>query len=280
MGAMLSIASLLGFFSAGPADAGEFKIRVVGSTTVLPLAARAAEIFTAEKNGSVVITVNAGGSGVGVHSAATGMADIGMVSREISPEEKKRFKNSNLQTIAVGRDAVACVVSSEIYSAGVRALSREQIRDIYLGKIKNWKELGGPDREIVVVDKERHRGTRHVFMEYVLGDENAQAPGARLVTGSNNEEQSKIGQSDAAIGMLSLAWMNRDVVGVAIRQGNGLIEPTLENIRNSRFPISRNLNFVTAGEAKGAVREFIDFMLSPRGQEIVEESGYVPVQLK
>jgi phosphate transport system substrate-binding protein len=279
------VAVLFGLFtgiagiSIGQAQERPVKtITVVGSTTVLPIATRAAEQFVAEKKGTVAITVNGGGSGVGVQSVGSGRADIGMASRDITRTEKKRFQKTGLRTLAVGRDAVACVVSSEIYSAGVRALSKEQIGAIYLGKIKNWKELGGPDRQIVVIDKERHRGTRHVFMKYVLGDENARAPGARLVTGSNNEERSKISQSDSAIGMLSIAWIDDDVVGVGIREGGETIEPTLDNVRSKRFPISRDLNFVLAGEPTGMVAEFLNFVMSPKGQKIVAESGYVPVR--
>ncbi len=275
--AAFSTMCLLASPASGFAEDPRERIQVVGSTTVLPLATRAAEVFTLGKNEAVVITINSGGSGVGIHSSATGRADIGMASREISPKERERFKGSDLKTIVVARDAVACVVSAEVYAAGVRVLSREQIRGIYLGKIKNWKEVGGPDREIVVIDKERHRGTRHVFMQYVFGDENARAPGARLVTGSNNEEQSKIAESDAAIGMLSLAWINPDVVGVGILEGGEAIEPTLENVRADRFPISRNLNFVIAGEPRGTVKEFIEFVLSAKGEKIVEASGYVPI---
>jgi ABC-type phosphate transport system substrate-binding protein len=149
---------------SGHAKEKTVRITVVGSTTVLPIVTRAAEQFVKKKNGAVSITVNAGGSGVGIQSAGQGRADIGMASREITLRERKRFQNPGLQALSVGRDAVACVVSAEVYSAGVRALSKEQIGDIYLGKIKNWQAVGGPDKEIVVIDKERHRGTRHVFM--------------------------------------------------------------------------------------------------------------------
>lgn len=270
---------VLGMFMLGAGvpsvSAEEDVLRVVGSTTVLPVVSRAAEKFAAA-NG-VRITVNAGGSGVGVNSAGSGQADIGMVSREITAQEMERFHGANLTVHVVGRDAVACVVSSEVFDGGVQALSRKQIQDIYLGKVRNWKELGGPDRAIVVIDKERHRGTRHVFMKYVFGDESAPAPGARLVTGSNNEEQSKIAQSDAAIGMLSIAWINKDVRGVAILEAGASLEPTLANIVSGRFPISRNLNLVTAGEPRGQVRAFIEFLLGPEGQSIVRESGYIPI---
>jgi phosphate transport system substrate-binding protein len=249
-------------------------IRVAGSTTVLPIVSRAAERFQA-RNSSVKITVNAGGSGVGVHGAGTRRLDIGLASREITPKENNRY--TSLNTIVIGRDAVASVVSSEIFHSGVHSLSKQQIGDIYLGKITNWRQVGGPDRKIIVIDKETHRGTRHVFMHYLFGKSNARAPGARLVTGSNNEEQAKIAQSDSAIGMLSIAWINDEVVGIGIREGGQVIKPTLENVRSGRFPIARNLNLVTTGEPKGAVAQFVDYLLSPEGQKLVEASGYIPI---
>ncbi|MEK7238558.1 MAG: phosphate ABC transporter substrate-binding protein [Nitrospirota bacterium] len=252
-------------------------IKVAGSTTVLPAISNGAESFM-RAYPDVIITINAGGSGVGITSVANGLADIGMASRDISGEEKKNFPHVDFRVYAIGKDAVACVVSSEIYNAGIMSLSKETIRNIYLGKIKNWKEIGGPDKDILVIDKEFHRGTRHVFMEYIFGDENAKAPGADIVTGSNNEEQTKLGQSDSAIGMLSYAWINKDVVGIGIAVDGKVIEPIIENIKNGSYPIVRNLLLVTRGEPSGAVKEFIDFILSQRGQRIVEEAGYVPIK--
>lgn len=253
-------------------------IRVAGSTTVLPIVSRAAERFQA-RHALVKIIVNAGGSGVGIHGVGTRRFDIGLASREITLKEKHRYASSHLQITVIGRDAVACVVSSEVFHGGVRALSKQQIRDIYLGNITNWRQVGGPDRPIIVIDKEVHRGTRHVFMQYLFGKSNARAPGARLVTGSNNEEQAKIAQSDSAIGMLSIAWINDEVVGIGIRDGERVIQPTLDNVRTGRFPIARNLNLITAGEPQGAVKQFIDYLLSEDGQKRVAESGYIPIQL-
>ncbi len=249
-------------------------IRVAGSTTVLPIVSRAAERFQA-RNTSIKITVNAGGSGVGIHGAGTRRLDIGFASREITPQESNRY--ASLHTTVIGRDAVACAVSSEIFHSGVRSLSKQQIGDIYLGKITNWQQVGGPDRTIIVIDKETHRGTRHVFMQYLFGKSNVRAPGARLVTGSNNEEQAKIAQSYAAIGMLSIAWINDDVVGIGLQEGRQVIQPTLDNVRNGRFPIARNLNLITAGKPAGAVKQFIDYLLSEEGQQLVTDSGYIPI---
>ena len=253
------------------------KIEIVGSTTVLPIASRAAERFEKFKSSHRLrILVNAGGSGVGIHSVARGRSDIGMTSREITQSERKRFEGSHLKVHTVGLDAVACVVSSEVYDAGVHDLTRQQIRDIYLGKIKNWKDVGGPDQKIVVVDKERHRGTRHVFMNFIFGNPIPKTPGTLLVTGSNNEEQAKIAQSDSAIGMLSYAWINDEVKAIAIRDGNNVVIPTRETIRKRNYPIVRNLSFITAGEPDGEVKAFLEFVKSPEGQQMIEESGYIP----
>lgn len=267
-----------GFGLAGPIHAaGGGTLKIAGSTTVLPIAARAGELFKKTRPGATV-TVNAGGSGVGFNSVAGGRVDIGLMSRGIGAAEKAKFADLPFKVFTVGRDAVACVISSEVFQGGVTALSKEEIRDIYLGKKTNWKAFGGPDRRIVVIDKEMHRGTRHVFMKYVMGDARARAPGARLVTGSNNEEQAKIAQSDAAIGMLSLAWINKDVAGVGIREGDKILRPTLAGIRSGTYPISRDLNMVTVGAPTGLAREFIDFVLGPQGQKIVEQSGYVAIR--
>lgn len=252
-------------------------INIAGSTTVLPVISVAAEHYRV-KHPRVKIIVNAGGSGVGITQLGAGIIDIGMISRHVTTEEISKYPDVNFVTHAIGRDAVVPVVSSEIYNAGVTALALEQIGRIYSGKIRNWKEVGGPDRDILVVDKEQTRGTRHVFMEIVLGDKEVAAPGADMVLGSNNEEQTAIVQSDAAIGMLSHAWLNEDVRGLAILEAEGTrVEPTLENIVNNTFPITRDLLIVTDGEPQDVVRDFIDFIYSPAGQTIVEEAGYVRV---
>jgi len=225
------------------------------------------------------VIVNAGGSGVGINQLGLGKIDIGMASREITEIEIKKYPNVHFMTHSIGKDAVVPVVSSEIYQAGIQALTLEQIGQIYQGKIKNWKILGGPDREILVIDKETSRGTRHVFMQAVLGNKKAKAAGADLVLGSNNEEQTAIMQSNAAIGMLSNAWLNKEVKGLAIKTTTGAtIEPTLENISQGRFPITRDLFVLTNGEPKGNVKQFIDFILTPEGQKIVVKAGYVAIQ--
>jgi len=259
-------------------DASKKKtIMCAGSSTVLPVVSNAAEEFK-RRHSDVNIMVNAGGSGVGIKLLGEKNIQIGMISRNITQEEIKEYPDVEFVTHRIGRDAVVPVVSSEIYNAGLQALTIEQIAKIYKGDIKNWKELGGPDKKILVVDKEISRGTRHVFMEIILGNKEAEAPGADLVLGSNNEEQTAIAQSGAAIGMLSNAWINDDVRGLSIILANGeVVEPSIQNIISGKFPIIRDLLLITNGKPRGKTREFIDFIKSSDGQKIVEQAGYIPL---
>ena len=251
-------------------------IFISGSSTVLPPVSRAADIFSSETGISVI--VNAGGSGGGFNQLAEGQSDIGMMSRNITSGELEAFKNINFTEVAIGRDAVVPSVSSEIYDAGVTALTLSQIADIYTGDIQNWSEVGGPDRPIFTIDKEASRGTRQVFMNVVLGDPKAEAPGADLVTGSNNEEQTALVQSDAAIGMLSIAWLNEDVRGLSIILPDGeIVVASIENIQAGSYPFARDLNIVIRDDVKPPAQDFIAYLLSANGQKMVEDSGYIGI---
>ncbi|MDB2437446.1 phosphate ABC transporter substrate-binding protein [Hellea sp.] len=251
-------------------------VNVSGSSTVLPAVSLAADQFVAETGTTVV--VNAGGSGSGFNQLAEGQTDIGMMSRDITDSELERFKTIDFKRIAIGRDAVVPTISSEIYEAGVKALTLAQIADIYSGRVDNWAEFGGPDRAIFAVDKEASRGTRQIFMGVVMGNPKAKTPGTDLVTGSNNEEQTALTQSDSGIGMLSFAWLNEDVKGLSIILDNGqVVEPSLENIQNGSFPFVRDLLVITRGDIKPPAQKFVDYLLGPEGQKAVEESGYIKV---
>lgn len=251
-------------------------IYVSGSSTVLPPVSKAAEKFSPEAG--IAVIVNAGGSGGGFNQLAEGQSDIAMMSRNITSGEREAFKAINFTEVAIGRDAVVPSISSEIYEAGVTALTLPQIAGIYAGEIQNWSELGGPDREIFAIDKEASRGTRQVFMNVVLGDPKAEAPGSDLITGSNNEEQTALVQSDAGIGMLSVAWLNEDVRGLAIILQDGeTIEASIDNIQAGLYPFVRDLNVVLRDDAKPSAKQFVDYLLGGDGQRMVEDSGYIGV---
>jgi len=251
-------------------------VNVSGSSTVLPAVSLAADTFVKETGISVV--VNAGGSGSGFNQLAEGQTDIGMMSRDITASELEKFSAIDFTKTAIGRDAVVPTISSEIYEAGVQALTLAQIADIYSGRVDNWAVFGGPDRAIFAVDKEASRGTRQIFMGVVMGNPKAETPGTDLVTGSNNEEQTALTQSDSGIGMLSFAWLNEDVKGLSIILDDGrVIAPSLENIRNGSFPFVRDLLVITRSDMKPTAQQFIDYLLGPEGQDAVEQSGYIKV---
>ncbi len=250
------------------------RISIVGSTTVLPIVAQAAKRYR-HLHPDIILTVSGGGSGVGVASIRQGTAQIGMMSRELTEQEKNSFNNS-VEIIPVARDVVAIAVSKAVYLSGIKQLSIEQIADIYRGKRRNWKSVGGADTPILVIDKEASRGTRHVFAKVVLGHAQARARGASIITGSNNEEQAAIARSDQAIGMLSTAWLNDQVRALAIIGTNH--EPgSLTHITDSHYPIQRTLDILLPKNASDKTRKFIDFLLSLEGQKIVQDAGYLPI---
>ncbi len=269
----LLILSLL-FVLIPVAQAAE-QLRVAGSTTVLPIVAEAAKYFRQQHPG-LSLTVSGGGSGVGVANIDRGLIEIGMASRDLTATEKQRFQGK-VKQVAIARDAVAVAVSKAVYEAGVTQLSLAQIAAIYRGEIKNWQQVGGPDSRILVIDKEASRGTRHVFARAVLGSERARAPGATIITGSNNEEQTVIANSDKAIGMLSHAWLNDAVRAVAVGEAGAAVLPTLATVADGSYPIQRQLNLLLPQRGGKMSIAFVGFLLSAQGQQIVQQVGYLPV---
>ncbi len=251
------------------------QILVVGSTTVLPIVTQAASVFH-EKHPDVTILVSGGGSGVGIAAMIQGTAQLGMASRETEPEELNALHGS-VDNVVVASDAVAVVVSKAVYASGVHQLSMTQIADVYRGKIRNWKQLGGLDARILVIDKEASRGTRQVFAKAVLGGAHARARGASIISGSNNEEQSIVARSDVAIGMLSNAWLNDRVRGVDVVVHGTAIAPTIEHVRDGSYPIARGLHVLLPHHASKHTQDFVQFLLSDEGQAIVRKVGYLPV---
>jgi len=252
------------------------RISAVGSTTVLPVMSQAAEAYH-KTHPDLTITVSGGGSGVGIASIIQGTAQLGMASRETSPEEQAKL-DGHVDNIVIASDAVAVVVSKAVYESGIHQLSIAQIASIYHGKIKNWKELGGLDKRILVIDKEASRGTRHVFAKAVLGSSHARAEGASIISGSNNEEQMIVSRSDNAIGMLSNAWLNDKVRGVDVVVNGKAIAPTIEHVRDGSYPIARGLHVLLPHNATAATKDFVQFLLSEQGQAIVKHVGYLPVR--
>jgi phosphate transport system substrate-binding protein len=215
----------------------------------------------------VTITVQGGGSSVGVTSAGQGSADIGTVSRDISQSEMEEFPSIVVHTIA--RDGIAIIANQDV---PVSDLTIEQVRGIFSGSISNWSEVGGPDSPIFVVSREEGSGTRGAFEELVLGDD-VQMTSDAILQPSNGAVLTTVAGTPESIGYLSFGYIDSSVKTISI----GGAAPTPENAAAGTYPVVRPLNMVTSGDAAGLASAWIDFIYSADGQAIVVEEGYLTV---
>jgi phosphate transport system substrate-binding protein len=246
-------------------DEEDKTLEIAGSTTVLPIASKAAEEFQKDHD-DVTINVNGGGSSVGVEMAGTEVADIGMASREVKDSEMDTYPN--LKSIPVAKDGIAIIVHVDNTVSG---LTVAQVKQIYQGDITNWNEVGGPDLEIVIVGRDSASGTRGTFDELVLDKED---PSLNMIEQqSNGDVHSTVKTTEGAIGYVGLGYLDNEVKGVPI----DTVTPSVATVQDGTYPIARNLNFLTLGDAEGLAKDFIDFVLSAEGQALVEEEGFVPL---
>jgi len=243
---------------------------VAGSTTVLPIAQKAAEVFM-NSNQNADISVRGGGSGVGIASIIDGTCDIGDASRSIKEAEldnavaRGRHPKANV----VAMDGICVIVNN---SNGIDALTLKQIKDIFTGKISNWKQVGGPDGKIVVVSRDSSSGTFEAFGELALKKEKVR-PDA-LMQASNQAVATTVTGTPGAIGYVGLGYVSKSVKALVV---DG-VTASKETVLSGKYPIARPLFMYTNGAPKGLVKEFIDFILSKEGQQLVEDEGFVGLQ--
>ncbi len=266
------IALILGAISASTAMAKE-TVRVSGSTTVLPLAQFGAEDFNAKQSDYQVL-VSGGGSGAGINEVATGLSQIGMASREVTSEEENEYGDRFKENL-IGYDGIVIAVSKNIFNRGVNSLTKDQVRKIYSGEIKNWKELSGPDEPIFAIARKEGSGTKDTFNEVIMGSKAAETPGVNDREDDSAGVRTAIVGSDKAIGYLGFNFAKDDSMGVITLDG---VKPTNENIKSGNYELSRKLYFYTFGDATPGASAFIEFMTGPEGQKIAEENGYIPMQ--
>lgn len=236
-------------------------LTIAGSTSVQPFSEVLADRFM-EINPKVQINVQGGGSSQGVTAAITGAADIGSLSRNLKDDEKKE----NLVETILAYDGIAVVVHP---SNSITDLSKEEVKNIYLGKITNWKELGGEDAEITVVCREAGSGTRGAFEEIVMDEEDIS--NHVIIQNSNGGVRTTVENDNNAIGFISLSIVNDQVKAVNI---DG-VSPTVENIKNGTYKIARPFLYVTKETPEGLVKAYIDFALSEEGQALIVEEGAI-----
>ena len=253
--------------STGQQIAG--KLRVSGSTTLFPIAQVAADAYM-EKNGNADIQVSGGGSGVGVQAVGEGTTDIGMSSREITGAEKAQYPG--LVPVDVATDAVVLIVNP---SNPVTALTLDQVRGLYNGTYQGWNTVGGSLTSPVIIGRDSASGTRVYFSEAVMKNEKYR-PEMREMN-SNGAVKQAVAQTPSAIGYVGLGFVDSTVKAVKIYSNGQPVAPTIATVLAHQYPISRPLYLITKGQPAGLAKDYIDFILSPDGQKIVQDQGFVPL---
>lgn len=238
----------------------------VGSTALQPLAEKAAESFMA-KNPNAKIQVQGGGSGTGLTQVAQGGADIGN-SDVFAAEKLPADQAGTLVDHKVCVVGFATVVNPEIK---VDNLTGQQLIDIFTGKIKNWKDVGGQDQAIVILNRPASSGTRATFKKYALNGAD-EATGQALTEESSGTIKKALTDTKGSISYLALSYVDNTVKALKY---NG-IEPTVANITSGQYPIWSYEHMYTKGEAKGVAKDFIDYMMSPDFTSTITQLGYIP----
>jgi len=256
---------------AAPLSAEDKQLTLEGSTTVGPIADAFAEYFM-RMNPGVKITVKKTGSGDGAAALVDNRCDIANMSRFMKEKEFKKAVENGVMPVAhvVAMDGVCIIVHP---SNPVKALKAEQVRDMYMGKITNWKQLGGPDEAIVAISRDTSSGTYETFHGLVMKKEKM-AGGVEYVT-SNPQAHSRVSTTKGAIAYVGLGFVDKAVKALDI---DG-VTPTRKTIASGKYPVSRPLFMFTNGYPKlgGMIHAFVTLHLSEKGQEIVTEKGFVPV---
>ncbi len=267
---MIVLAAL--FVAASPALGN---VVIKGSDTVLPLSQKEAEVYL-KKHSDASIAVIGGGSGVGIAALIDGTCDIAQASREIKSKEKRQAKQKGVDPFltVIARDGITVVVHPD---NPVSKLTIEQIGDIFSGEITNWKDVGGDNMPIVVYSRESSSGTYAFFRDHVLGGK--EYTSAALLAPATGAIVQSVSQTKGAVGYIGMAYLTDDnkALAVAKAAGDPYIEPTVAAAGDGTYPIARALYYYTNGEPKGEAKAFVDFVLSPEGQKLVQDVGYVPV---
>ncbi|MBC5607063.1 phosphate ABC transporter substrate-binding protein [Bacteroides difficilis] len=249
--------------------------RIKGSDTVLPVAQQTAERFM-NQYPDTRVTVTGGGTGVGISALLDNTTDIAMASRPIKFSEKMKIKSAgeDVAEIVVAYDALAVVAHP---SNPVKQLTRQQLEDIFRGKITNWKQVGGDDRKIVVYSRETSSGTYEFFKESVLKNKNYMANSLSMpATGAIIQS---VSQTKGAIGYVGLAYVSPRVKTLSVSyDGKHYAAPTVENATDKTYPIVRPLYYYYNVKKKAEIDPLIQYILSPDGQDIIKKSGYIPVK--
>lgn len=251
-------------------------VQIKGSDTMVNLGQLWAEEFM-DKQPEAQLAVTGGGSGTGIAAIINGTADIAQSSRQMKDKEIEQAKANGfeLKEFVVGRDGIAIAVNKD---NPIEAITLDQLKDIFTGKITNWKEIGGKDEKIVIMSRESNSGTYVFFKEFVLKDE--EYANSSLLMPSTQAIVEGLKQDTNGIGYIGLAYVNDEIKVIPVKVDNDSegVLPSLETINAGSYPVARPLFLYTAGEPEGVIKLYMDFIMGAEGQSIVEEIGFIPVK--
>lgn len=246
-------------------------ITIQGSDTMVNLATAWAEKFM-DENPEVEVTVQGGGSGTGIAALINGTVDFANASREMKEEEIAEAESKGIDPVEhkVAIDGIAVIVNA---ANPVEALTMEQLGKIFRGEITNWKEVGGPDKPIVLLSRDSSSGTYEYFKEEVVGKDKEYAKTAKLLP-SSQAIVDEVKANEAGIGYVGLGYITDDIKVVAI---DG-VKASVETAKDGTYPIARYLYMYSNGEVDGLLKAYLDWVLGPEGQALVADEGFVPLQ--
>lgn len=258
-------------------------VQIKGSDTMVNLGQAWAETYM-QKYPDAFIAVTGGGSGTGIASLINGTCDVVESSRRMKKKEYDLAAKRGIQPVEfeVAMDGLAVVVNPE---NPINELTVEELSDIFTGKVKNWKELGGEDLLIVILSREVNSGTHVYFKEHVVRRSDPlrkdEFTEESLLMPSSQAVADEIALNPNAIGYYGMGYVNetQKVIAIAKDRGSPYYKPTIENIMEGNYYISRPLLMYTDGQPQGLIKDFMDFILSEEGQKIVEKIDFVPIKL-
>lgn len=270
IGVISAILLFAGMIASAYAGLDGFKdeagsVRIAGGTAHIPVMKEMAEKIMAT-NPKITVTVAGGGSGAGIKQVSEGIVEIGNSGREPKPEE---VSTGGLKVFKWAIDGVAVAVHPE---NTVKALTSAQVKDIFSGKITNWKDLGGKDCAINVYTRDVESGTREVFWEKALSK--GEITDKAVFVKSNGAMKTSVAGDPCSIGYVSAGHIDSTVKAVSV---DGT-EPSKDNILSGKYSIARGLYSSTKGEPKGLVKKFIDYLFTAEGKALITEKGFIPVQ--
>jgi phosphate transport system substrate-binding protein len=274
-------------FSAGcgrspSAEEGKGDLQIKGSDTMVNAGQKISEEFM-KVNPGIFVAVTGGGSGVGIASLINGTCNIATSSREMKAEEIETAKKRGVdpKEIIVAYDGIAVIVNLK---NPVEQLTIEDLRKIFTGEKKNWKDFGGKDMPIVTLSREVSSGTHAHFKEEVIRlgkkDSTAEFSSDTLLLTSSQTIVEEVANNESAIGYLGMGYVSSRTKAIKVGKTAGdYVAADVKDVMSKKYPLSRSLLFYVNGQPQGIIKKFVDFTLSPQGQKQFADTGFVPLEV-